>query len=68
MIRLKKCFLLFIVLINYIKGENEEIKITIKQGSLKGKVQQSRNGSKYYTFLSIPYAKPPVGELRFKVK
>ncbi|XKL67579.1 hypothetical protein PGB90_003070 [Kerria lacca] len=66
MIRLKKCFLLFIVLINYIKGENEEIKITIKQGSLKGKVQQSRNGSKYYTFLSIPYAKPPVGELRFK--
>ena len=39
-----------------------------KQGSLKGLVSQSRNGRDFYSFYSIPYAEPPLGELRFKVR
>ncbi|XP_065209357.1 juvenile hormone esterase-like [Planococcus citri] len=37
-----------------------------KQGSLKGFVSPSRNGRPFYSFYSIPYAEPPVGDLRFK--
>nr|ARM65382.1 putative antennal esterase CXE11 [Ectropis obliqua] len=40
--------------------------VTIAQGKLKGAEAISENGFKYYRFLNIPYAKPPVGRLRFK--
>ncbi|XP_065209335.1 juvenile hormone esterase-like isoform X2 [Planococcus citri] len=40
--------------------------IHTKQGSLKGFISQSRNGRPFYSFQSIPYAEPPVGELRFQ--
>ncbi|GJQ76635.1 hypothetical protein Trydic_g15495 [Trypoxylus dichotomus] len=40
--------------------------INIEQGCLKGKTGVDYNGKKYHAFLGIPYAKPPVGELRFK--
>lgn len=36
-------------------------------GPVAGKAQFSRDGTKYYAFYSIPFAKPPVGELRFQV-
>lgn len=41
--------------------------INIDQGCLKGKTGQDYNGRRYHSFLGIPYAKPPIGELRFKV-
>lgn len=44
-----------------------EVEVSISQGRLRGSVLQSRNGSKFYAFRSIPYAKPPIGELRFEV-
>ncbi|KAK9746435.1 Carboxylesterase family [Popillia japonica] len=40
--------------------------INIDQGCLKGKTGQDYNGRRYHSFLGIPYAKPPIGELRFK--
>ncbi|CAG7816018.1 unnamed protein product [Allacma fusca] len=40
--------------------------ITIKNGSLKGKVGSTIGNYKMYSFLSIPYAKAPIGNLRFK--
>jgi carboxylesterase type B len=39
---------------------------TIRQGQLKGVTGTDLNGERYYKFLGIPYAKPPVGPLRFK--
>lgn len=43
--------------------------ITIKtpQGSIKGIIKKSLNGRDIQTFHGIPYAKPPLGNLRFKV-
>ncbi|XP_049774677.1 esterase E4-like [Schistocerca cancellata] len=39
---------------------------TVRQGALRGKVATTHSGKKYYSFQGIPYAKPPVGPLRFK--
>lgn len=41
--------------------------VTVAQGKLKGGEDKTPNGYCYYEFLEIPYAKPPVGNLRFKV-
>lgn len=43
---------------------NAEPLIRISQGILDGTVQLSKNGRRYAAFLGIPYAKPPVGDLR----
>lgn len=42
--------------------------VEVKQGQLEGQIKESiLSGKEYYSFLGIPYAKPPVGELRFQV-
>lgn len=40
---------------------------TTEQGNVMGSVRVNRKGGKFYSFTAIPYAKPPVGELRFMV-
>ncbi|KAJ9588207.1 hypothetical protein L9F63_018428 [Diploptera punctata] len=40
--------------------------VNVKQGSLKGLKKTSVYDIPYYAFVGIPYAKPPVGERRFK--
>ncbi|XP_063242539.1 LOW QUALITY PROTEIN: liver carboxylesterase-like [Bacillus rossius redtenbacheri] len=43
------------------------VTVDITQGRLRGrKVISSSNGITYYSFQSIPYAKQPIGPLRFK--
>lgn len=36
-------------------------------GLVKGTTMLSRNGTPFYAFLGLPFAEPPVGELRFAV-
>lgn len=43
------------------------VTVNITQGTLVGKVEVSSRQQNYYAFRGIPYAKPPVGKLRFKV-
>ncbi|XP_046404430.1 esterase FE4-like [Ischnura elegans] len=45
-------------------GMNSPV-VSIKQGSLRGTAKTTLNGKPYSSFLGIPYAKPPVGPLRF---
>lgn len=45
----------------------EELNVTVKQGKLRGKTATDFSGKTYYSFQGIPYAKAPLGNLRFKV-
>ncbi|XP_067006818.2 juvenile hormone esterase-like isoform X2 [Anabrus simplex] len=47
-------------------SEDDFPTVTIPQGTLKGKKVTPTSTAAYYSFQGIPYAKPPVGELRFK--
>ncbi|XP_047107337.1 putative inactive carboxylesterase 4 isoform X2 [Schistocerca piceifrons] len=42
------------------------VTLRIPQGSLRGKTQLTPAGRVFRSFLRIPYAKPPVGRLRFQ--
>lgn len=42
--------------------------VSVSEGKLKGGRAITASGYKYHEFLSVPYAKPPVGDLRFKVR
>jgi carboxylesterase type B len=46
----------------------ERRKVCIEQGELEGTTLTSRNGRTFAAFQGIPYAEPPVGNLRFKVR
>lgn len=41
--------------------------VDTKLGTIKGTTMLSRDGNKFNAFLGVPYAKPPIGELRFQV-
>lgn len=41
--------------------------VEVAEGKLKGKVSRTVNNFEYYSFIGIPYAKPPIGGLRFTV-
>lgn len=40
--------------------------VEVRQGKLRGVTSTLPNGSTYHYFKGVPYAKPPVGELRFR--
>lgn len=44
----------------------ETVIVRVAQGSLRGQKVKTEAGATYYSFHGIPYAKPPVGPLRFK--
>lgn len=57
---------IFLLLLNISLAKSEP-KVTIKQGSLIGKYRTSRLNRTFSSFEGIPFAQPPLGELRFKV-
>lgn len=40
--------------------------VKVEQGQLQGRIANSPSGKAFYSFQGIPYAKPPLGSLRFK--
>lgn len=51
-------------------ANQETIPVKIKQGRLRGEIvylSKNLSGKKYFSFKGIPYAQPPIGDLRFKV-
>lgn len=42
--------------------------VKISQGSLRGIIRKAESDRTFYSFRGIPYAKTPVGPLRFKVR
>lgn len=47
--------------------EMSETIVKISDGRLRGSVEKSIEGYSYKAFKGVPYAKPPIGQLRFKV-
>lgn len=45
---------------------NEDLIVATSSGKLRGKIMHNKDGAKFFAFLSIPYASPPLGEFRFK--
>lgn len=48
-------------------ADEEEPHVRVEEGLLMGKWMTSRSGRRFMGFLKVPYAAPPVGELRFEV-
>ncbi|XP_050293111.1 uncharacterized protein LOC126733761 [Anthonomus grandis grandis] len=57
---------LFFIGINCYKQNTLEPIVTIRDGKLRGVVGKNYDGENIYKFLGVPYAKPPVNDLRFK--
>lgn len=52
----------------YVSEEmSERVIVGVKQGDLRGRKVSTKSGLHYCSFQGIPYAKPPVGNLRFQV-
>ncbi|KAK7873003.1 hypothetical protein R5R35_000303 [Gryllus longicercus] len=45
---------------------DEFVTVRVEQGSLRGRTIISKTGLAYFSFKGVPYAKPPLGPLRFK--
>jgi hypothetical protein len=53
--------------INCVTFVMDNLIVTTEQGKLRGSTDVDFSGRKYLKFQGIPYGKPPIGELRFKV-
>lgn len=42
--------------------------VTISNGQVRGRVAKTFKNTTFYAFQEIPYATPPVGNLRFQVR
>lgn len=59
-------FLLFFIATELLAVENNPT-VQTPSGKIKGHYEKSLNGREFRSFEGIPYAKPPVGLLRFQV-
>jgi len=62
---IKWAFIAVVMYLDLVYCISQQLEIT--KGVIKGQILKSRNGRSYYSYTGIPYAKPPIGELRFKV-
>ena len=60
-------FYLWIVLMTVLNQIRSQTTVETKYGPVRGTLKKDDLGTSYHAFYGIPFAKPPVGELRFKV-
>jgi len=58
------CVCSILLLINIVSCQ--EVLLEISQGILRGRTATNQDGGLFYSFQNIPYAQPPINELRFK--
>ena len=64
---LPKLLLLF-AFIYIVRGGNDAPVIEISEGKIKGDEKDSREDRDFFAYRGIPYARAPVGDLRFEVR
>lgn len=45
----------------------KNVRVSVAQGTVVGLQDTLPNGQAFYSFKGIPYAQPPINDLRFKV-
>jgi hypothetical protein len=58
----------FLTLANGQDPTGDPLVVRTAKGYLKGSILTSRKGKSIYSFRGVPFAQPPVGNLRFKVR
>ncbi|KAF5288889.1 hypothetical protein FQA39_LY03768 [Lamprigera yunnana] len=62
-----KCFIItFCIFFCSVALYESAPEVTISQGRLRGRIRKTWKGKSFMAFQSIPYAKPPLGHLRFR--
>ncbi|XP_054737779.1 uncharacterized protein LOC129244191 [Anastrepha obliqua] len=51
---------------NFSKMTSDQVKVQVQQGVVVGRENILPNGEPYYSFQGVPYAVPPLGNLRFR--
>ncbi|XP_073982355.1 juvenile hormone esterase-like [Rhodnius prolixus] len=59
---MRLCLLFILILL----ASGYSLIVKTKLGNVQGEVRKSRDGKIYHAFTKLPYAKPPLGKLRFK--
>lgn len=67
-VRMFAYVLILIYLSLRLTSANHTFTVLTTKGEVSGKTAVSRNGVPYFAYLGIPYAEPPIGELRFQVR
>ncbi|GFQ96626.1 esterase FE4 [Trichonephila clavata] len=65
---LKLSLILFLNIFREVLSQEYGTTLTLKQGLVIGRILKTYNGRDFYAFRGIPYATPPIGLLRFKVR
>lgn len=53
---------------DYVQHDDQYCTVEIEHGLIRGKLNRTLFDAKlFYSFRGIPFAKPPLGDLRFKV-
>ncbi|XP_012224498.2 esterase E4-like [Linepithema humile] len=60
------CLIYFFALNAHTMGIYRAPTVKISNGSLEGKIMMSKSNNEIHAYQGIPYAAPPVGDLRFK--
>lgn len=60
--------LMSLIFLSAVGGNSDFPEVKIEQGRIKGKAMETWKGRPINAFTSIPYAEPPVNDLRFKVR
>ena len=58
-------FLLFLLLVHQGTGSESRPIVNTPDGSIQASILESHEGAEFYGFQSIPYASPPLGNLRW---
>lgn len=66
LLRIVFTFSVVVVFVCNVSSENQPV-VTTPLGEIKGYYMKTREGKEISAFTSIPFAVPPVGDLRFKV-